>query len=618
MAPGENTNRRKILTFIAIYSLIILACTGVYFQSIFYGYTKNDDNIIIANNLAYLKNISNLPDAMVTDAWYRHKEIELYRPLQNVSFMLDAQWGGDIIHVVHLTNLLLHILCCISIFHLLILLRFRKKYAFAGAMIYAVHYLFLHAVIWGPARGDLLLSLFAFLSMITFILILHQNRWYYYPLHILTFALAMFSKETAITLPVIFLIYILLFNKKKLWNRNNLFLLGSYIIVTIVFYSLRDLAIAKSGQAVGIGPLFLNIRTIPEVIIKFFIPVNFSGMPSFNFTASLLGTLVIIGMITFFFVKKKYFNNTILFSILWFGLFLLPGIAYRPEFSSYHYEYLDHRDYLPCLGLLMIVMLPVQQLENSSRKVWLPPLILTSFVIIMLYLVVMNFYLHPIYKNPITYAENAIQKNPRCALAYFIHGNEIYNMGKEDEALEDFTNAVKYYPKFNDARYNKAALLFRKKRFPEALDDLNYLLESKPDYNTQSYFMRGVIEYDLHDADASKRDFETVLKGDPANQSAKQYLSNLDKVQRDISPGLQLAMKLNEAGISEGKKGNYKEAMDFFTKALAEAPEFNEAIVNLGNCKHAMGDREGACAEWKKAAALGSKSAQSLIDKYCK
>ncbi|MCX6250501.1 MAG: tetratricopeptide repeat protein [Bacteroidetes bacterium] len=616
--PGDNTNKRKILTFIAVYSVITLACTGVYFQTIFYDFTRHDDNIIIINNLAYLKDLSNLPDAILTDAWYRHKEIELYRPLQNVSFMMDAQWGGDIKFVTHLTNLILHILCCISIFHLLILLRFRKKYALAGALIYAVHYLFLHAVIWGPARGDLLLSLFSFLAMITFILLLQRGRWYYNVLHILTFALALFSKETAITLPVIFLFYLLLFNKKRLWDKNNLVLVASYVIIIIIFYSLRDLSIAKSQQAVGIGPLILNLRTIPEVIIKFFIPLNFSTMPSFDLLATLLGTLVMIGMTTFFVVKKKFFNNTILFSLLWFGLFLLPGIAYRPEFASYTYEYLDHRDYLPCFGLLMILLFPVQEIETGSRKAYFPKLILAFFIVIIAYLISMNFYLHPIYKNPFAYSQSAIQKNPRCSMAYFIHGNEIYNMGKKEEALSDFTNAVKYYPKFYDARYNKAALLFQKKMFPEALEDLNYLLEAKPDYNTQSYFMRGIIEFDLHDADASKRDFENVLKVDPGNQGAKQYLSNIEKIQSNISPALQLAAKFNEAGINEGQKGHYKEALDFFNKALAEAPDFDQAMVNAGNCKHALGDLEGACVDWKKAAAHGNKSARELIGQFCK
>ena len=611
-------NKKSLVISISVYFLIILVCTGVYFQTIFYGYTQNDDDIIIGNNAAYLKNISNIPDAFVSDAWYRHKEIELYRPLQNISFILDARWGGDIIHVVHISNLLLHILCCISIFHLLILLGFRRKYAFAGAQVYAVHFLFLHTVIWGPARGDLLLSLFSILSFIFFILLLRQTNWYLYLLHLISFVLALFSKETALVLPVIFLIYILLFDKKEIWNRSNLFLLTSYFVLILIFYWLRDLSITGSREAVSIGSLFLNIRTLPEVVIKFFIPVNFSVMPSFNFPATISGILVMIGMTVFFVMKRKFFNKTILFSMLWFGLFLLPGIIYRPEFSSYHYEYLDHRDYLPCLGLLMIVLLPIQQLEISNRKTYLSRLIFSGFIIAMIYLISMNFYLHPSYKNPLTYSENAIDKNPRCALAYFIHGNEVYKSGNMYAALTDFTNAVKYYPKFYDARYNKAVLLFREKRFPEALDDLNRLLDSRPDYNNMSYFMRGVTEYNLHDADAAKRDFETVLKGDPGNQEARQYLLNIDRIIGNTSPALQTARKLNDEGVAEGKKGNYKDAMDLFLKALSQAPEFTEAMVNLGNCKHALGDPEGACREWKKAAALGSSSARQLVVKFCK
>ena len=38
---------------------------------------------------------------------------------------------------------------------------------------------------------------------------------------------------------------------------------------------------------------------------------------------------------------------------------------------------------------------------------------------------------------------------------------------------------------------------------------------------------------------------------------------------------------------------------------------------NNGDVKHELGDKEGACIDWKKALELGSKDTNEMIIKYC-
>lgn len=220
--PPEATKHPSFfpLNNVAVICLIIVfSCLGMYFRSLSYDYSYNDDDVMILDNAAFLHNLSNIPQAIVSDAWFKHQQIELYRPLQNVTFMLDAALGKDIIFSTHRTNLILHILCCLAVFFLLQLFRFDRKYALFGALIYAVHFLFLHAVIWIPARGDLLLTLNALLTTITFLLILRSGKWYHYVLNVLAFGLALFSKESAIMLPLIFVVYLILFSRKTLFTK---------------------------------------------------------------------------------------------------------------------------------------------------------------------------------------------------------------------------------------------------------------------------------------------------------------------------------------------------------------------------------------------------------------
>ncbi len=601
--------------------LIIIVCIAVYAKTLSYSYSYHDDNIIVLDNLPFLKDLSNIPEAITMDAWFRHKQIELYRPLQNVSYMIDAQFGNNIIFATRVTNLVLHILSCLAVFYLLTLFRLERKYAFFGSLIYAVHYLFLHAVIWIPARGDLLLSLFSFLSMISFLKILETNKWYFYAANVLFFALALLSKETAIMLPVLFILYLSRFTKRKFITKGNGILAISYVVLFVVFYYLRDLSITKDEQSIGLGPFFLNLRTIPETIIKLFIPLNFSTMPSFKVGATISGLLVITGFIILFIKKKELFNGNVVFGLVWFACFLLPGMVYRPEFASYTYEYLDHRDYLPMFGIILILLSLVREIEVRSVKKSVPSIILAFMIAVLVYLAFQNFRLNVIYRDPLAYSTSAITSNQKCSLGYFIHGNEVYRLGKKNEAYADFDKAVRFYPKFHDARFDRALLLSEQKRYQESLEDLNILLTVKPDYPPKAYNLRGVVKINLGDQEGARKDLETAIQMDPNYPEAQKNLDILMKTMTHRAAAYQSlneSQKLNEDGVTLAKNGDIKEALKLFEKSFAKDPTFYKALVNIGNCKDALGDHKGACEAWKTAADHGNQGGQDLYDKYCK
>jgi len=64
-----------IKNVLIIYMIIAFVCVGVYFRALSYDYTNNDDDVIVLNNHQFLKDVSNIPEAIVMDAWFRHKEI---------------------------------------------------------------------------------------------------------------------------------------------------------------------------------------------------------------------------------------------------------------------------------------------------------------------------------------------------------------------------------------------------------------------------------------------------------------------------------------------------------------------------------------------------------------
>ena len=78
------------------------------------------------------------------------------------------------------------------------------------------------------------------------------------------------------------------------------------------------------------------------------------------------------------------------------------------------------------------------------------------------------------------------------------------------------------------------------------------------------------------------------------------------------------AKEYNNSGVAAAKNGMFSEAIKYFNKALEENPQYYDAISNLGTCKHALKDIEGACSDWRKAAEYGDPYAIQMLSKYCK
>jgi hypothetical protein len=93
--------------------------------------------------------------------------------------MFDAAFGGKAPLFYHLSNIGYHVLSCVSLLWLLGLLGFSKPKSLVATLIFAVHPVMGHAVLWIPARGDLLVTLFGILSCSFFIRFLKEGKMYY-------------------------------------------------------------------------------------------------------------------------------------------------------------------------------------------------------------------------------------------------------------------------------------------------------------------------------------------------------------------------------------------------------------------------------------------------------
>ena len=85
---------------------------------------------------------------------------------------------------------------------------------------------------------------------------------------------------------------------------------------------------------------------------------------------------------------------------------------------------------------------------------------------------------------------------------YMDSGIEHAQKGEYQEAVDDFTRAIKIKPDFADAYYNRGLVYYNLGKYQEAVDDYTRAIKIKPDY-ASAYLNRGITKEKLGIDDCS-------------------------------------------------------------------------------------------------------------------
>ncbi|MFI5142375.1 MAG: tetratricopeptide repeat protein, partial [Bacteroidia bacterium] len=128
-------------------------------------------------------------------------------------------------------------------------------------------------------------------------------------------------------------------------------------------------------------------------------------------------------------------------------------------------------------------------------------------------------------------------------------------------------------------------------------------------YIGEAYYARGNSKFNKKDKEGSCADWNKAneLGVKLAKQMIISYCTFTPKTAEDFYMRAQTK-----------RRKEYKEAIDDYTQAIQLNPKYAEAYYYRGYCKLGAKDKEGACADWKKANELKGGYAKDEIDKYCK
>lgn len=531
------------------YTWIILIGFLLYLKTLFFDFTYLDDNVLILDNYRFLSNLSNIFQAFKEDVFFSRSDA-YYRPILTISFILNAQIGGVSPFVYHFTNIIIHLLASCLFFLLLIKLKCKRGLALFFSFIFTVHPVLTQAVAWISGRNDSLLAIFALLTFISFLNFLETEKWKYYIWHMLFFATALFTKESAFALILICILYLHFIIKERLFSLNKKILSAGWFAIIIFWFLLRQAALARplpltiSNMA---RSLFQNLPAAAQFIGKIILPFNLSVLPIIQDTTFIYGFIAIILTVAALFLSRNKRNNFVIFGLFWFILFLLPSFI-RPN-PAIVADFIEHRVYLPMVGFI-IMLLEIDFVKNLNIKKKRP--VILGLLIIFAFAAI-TFIHSNNFKNRLNFWKNAARTSPHSPLAHRNLGAMYYLDGLLDEAESEYTKSLELNQEEKMAHNNLGLVYMDRGMFKEAEEEYKKELSINPDYDN-AHFNLGLLYHKQGKLKAAESLWKKTLEINPDYIDAYHNLAIHYYNQKDFTQVNYYTKQLQKRGVQVNPK----------------------------------------------------------------
>jgi tetratricopeptide (TPR) repeat protein len=531
----------------AILVLMVIIIGLAYANSLFNSFVWDDFLVIVDNN--FIKSWKNFPlifsnsylspfikkgCCFFVDTSFGSGETS-YRPVVTLSYFLDyALWKLNPFGY-HLTNLILHIINALLLYLLTNLIIKNKKVALLGSLLFALHPVNSEAVNVISFREDLLTFLFYISS---FILYLNLNNYarakriYFYIFSLALFCLALFSKETAVTLPLVLILYDCYFinNRREILTRIKSRYIG-YFAVLLFYLWVRFFLISNiSEPATGYpgGNFYTNLLTMSRVVAMYLkwsiFPVGISAiLPNQPYLVStslsdgwvLLSIALVV--ICFIIVIKTYrVSRAASFFLLWFFLTLLPVANILPIANYIASRYL----YLPVAGFCFLIAILL------NRAVTLRILSGSIVVVLLVFYSAVTFIRNFSWKNNTVFFLEMAEKYPQNSLAHLGLADSFRKSGLLEKSIAEYQAAIRLNPALGEAYNNLGVALGDAGRYPEAVSIFREGLKVAPEY-LRLYDNLAVTYTRIAKWEEAKKTWKEALQINPQYKTARDSLQKI-------------------------------------------------------------------------------------------
>ncbi|MFA5779130.1 MAG: tetratricopeptide repeat protein [Elusimicrobiota bacterium] len=572
--------------------IIVVATTVIYFNALHTPFILDDEFKIVGNS--DIRKLSNLKTKLVYpyDKSNSYSNINFFnrndpsRPIVYFTFTLNYYLGKLNTFGYHLFNLVIHIFNAILLFFLtkkIVLYLYKKDsvvFSFFVALFFAVHPINTSAVTYIFSRSDVLATFFYISSLLFFIKTFEKNK-KLYVFSLVCFIFALLSKQIAVTLPAIVLIFDYIFLSdfsirktidKKYYHIPFWVLLFSYLLFRYLYLGgLGDVEVSAKITWNRYSYLIIQPYIILRYLQLLLVPVGlciYHVMTPVK-TLDLKTIISFISLAAIFWLTyrtyKKKTNNSriVIFSVVWFFITLSPTSSFFPTTSPL----VENRMYLSGIGFYFFIVFLYFSLfkidfaeEFNENRNWFFSSIIMFHILLLGYGTIKR---NQLYQQPILMWQNVISKYPNNPESHNKLGILLYNSKRYEEAEKEYRETIRINPNNADAHNNLGVLLYNSKRYEEAEKECREVIRIMPNYVNAHYNLGfllynlkrfkeaekeyreairinpniaevhnnlGILYCYLKEYKKALQEFEIVLRLDPHNKSVKDDIRNLKRI----------------------------------------------------------------------------------------
>jgi Flp pilus assembly protein TadD len=597
-------------------ALLVLAVLLVYARAPGLEFTSWDDDVNVTKN----PGLNPASRESVLGYW-RAPYCALYIPVTYTFLALEAGLSqtlgatpeqGHNPRIFHAGNLLLHALCVLLVYGLLLRLLERPSAALAGALLFALHPVQAESVAWVSETKGLLAALFGLSALYEF-LRFREGRArsaLHYALATLAFALALLAKPTAAALPLVAWLLDLRSSRRQAWRSAAALLpwLALAAALAVVTKRVQPDQVVLDVTPWSERPL-VALDALGFYLTKVFWPValgpDYGRFPARVVAAGVSGWLWILPLVlaALLVVLRR---RLVLVAGGIFVAALLPVLGLVPFAYQYTSTVADRYVYLALLG-------PALALGAVVRR-WPRRPVFAATGILLCVLGAASFRQTTHWRDDRTLFTHALHVNPTSIHAHNHLGLQAAIASDWETAIAHYARALETRPDFAPAWTNRGGALLRLGRVEEAIADCKRATEIASGYAEAHFRLAAALAAAGRGREAAA-ELATAHRLEPDDPDINfnlgtHFLSQgeVDRAEPFLRRAIESDPRFFEAHTQLAaclwQQGKLAEAAQQYRIALRIEPRSFETHRDLGKLLMTAGDAEGAWRHWREALAL--------------
>jgi len=587
--------------------VVLILCAAVpYLNTLLNDFVYDDSMQVLAN--PFIQSFHYLREIFTTTAWSFTGQgpSNYYRPMMSFGYLLCYQVFGRSAYGFHLVNVALHVAVVMAVFLLTTQLFQSRQLAFWASLLFALHPVHTESVAWISGVTDLELTVFYVLTFSLYVKLARpggQSDRRTQVAMVAVFFLAAFSKEQALTLPLLATIYehgVRADREETTWSqklaRYDLLWIAAAAYVVVRVWLLRAFApLSQFPDLTRSQTVLSAIALVGQYFWKLFFPARLNAFYVFHKSVSLgdwrvlAGGIACVGYVALL-VWLARRDRRLAFALLWLLLTLLPVLnANWVGENVFAERYL----YLPSVGfcwLLASAGLWLWNKAGAGRPAWKTAYALglgALAILCVLRIVTRNRDWH----DNFTFYTRTLAASPDAYLIRVDLGAVYDEKGDAENAEHEWQEVLRSHPKNAVALADLGTLYSRQNLNSLATEYLQRSVKSDPQY-ADAHIKLGFVYLNLGEMDQAESEFRSALKMAPLNVSGYAGLANVYWKRGDSAKTEELfqqAQRVNPGdprvyfamGEFYARTGRPEQARRQYERALQLDPENAPALAGL-------------------------------------